>query len=58
MMPVSESAPVFLNKQQYLPDMEMHARYQRYYAVYAGLYDKLKADFQTLTNIQRGTLNA
>jgi gluconokinase len=57
MTPVNESAPVFLNKQQYLPDMEMHARYQRYYAVYAGLYDKLKADFQTLSEIRR-TLNA
>jgi gluconokinase len=51
MMPVDGSAPVFLNKQQYLPDMEKHALYQRYYAVYAGLYDKLKADFQTLTRL-------
>jgi gluconokinase len=51
-LPISESAPVFLNKQQYMPDMEMHKRYQRYYAVYAGLYDKLKADFQTLSDIR------
>lgn len=52
MMPVDGSAPVFLNKQQYIPDMELHKRYQRYYGVYAGLYDKLKADFQTLSEIR------
>jgi gluconokinase len=55
-LPINGSAPVFLNKQQYMPDMEMHKRYKRYYAVYAGLYDKLKADFQTLNEI-RGTQN-
>ncbi|MCS3800459.1 gluconokinase [Niastella sp. OAS944] len=55
MLPINESAPVFLNKQQYMPDMEMHKRYKRYYTVYAGLYDKLKADFQTLSDI-RATL--
>jgi gluconokinase len=57
MLKVDEPLTVFHNKQHYIPDMEMHKRYMRYYAVYAGLYDKLKADFQTLNEI-RGTLNA
>lgn len=57
MAKIDEPVTVFHNKQHYIPDMEMHQRYQRYYAVYAGLYDKLKADFQTLNEI-RGTLKA
>jgi gluconokinase len=57
MQPISETAPVFHNKQQFSPDMALHGLYQRYFAVYAGMYNKLKADFQTLSQI-RGTLNA
>ncbi|OQP62942.1 gluconokinase [Niastella populi] len=52
MTPIDESAPVFHNKQQFNPDMALHAAYQRYYGVYAGLYHKLKADFQTLKEIR------
>lgn len=54
MHPVGEMAPVFLNKQHFSPDMALHDRYQRYYGVYAGLYDKLKADFQTLGRLNEG----
>lgn len=52
MHPIEESAPVFHNKQQYVPDMKKHELYKRYYVVYEGLYDKLKADFQILSNIR------
>jgi gluconokinase len=45
-------SPVVDNEQHYTPDVALHARYQRYYTVYAGLYNKLKDDFQTLSNIR------
>jgi gluconokinase len=48
----SETAAFFHIQQQYQPDLTLHASYQRYYAVYAGLYNKLKDDFQTLNNIR------
>jgi gluconokinase len=51
-MPIDKSVPVFHNQQNYTPDVAIHARYQRYYTVYAGLYNKLKDDFQTLSNIR------
>ena len=46
------SADFFHIQQQYKPDLTLHANYKRYYAVYAGLYNKLKDDFQTLNNIR------
>jgi gluconokinase len=49
----NSTAPVFHNQQEYTPDAANHARYQRYYQVYAGLYNKLKDDFQTLNNIRQ-----
>jgi gluconokinase len=56
----SETAAFFHIQQQYQPDLAVHAIYQRYYTVYAGLYNKLKDDFQTLNNIraERRTPNA
>lgn len=48
----SEPMTFFHIQQQYTPDATLHATYQRYYAVYAGLYNKLKDDFQTLHNIR------
>jgi gluconokinase len=45
-------SPEFHTQQQYMPDMMMHDRYQRYYTVYAGLYNKLKDDFYTLHKIR------
>ncbi|OQP63200.1 hypothetical protein A3860_25255 [Niastella vici] len=46
------SSPVIHSKQNYTPDAALHARYQRYYKVYAGLYIKLKDDFHTLNDIR------
>jgi gluconokinase len=56
----NEPAAFFHIQQQYQPDLTLHASYQRYYTVYAGLYNKLKDDFQTLNNIRAEglTLNA
>jgi gluconokinase len=48
----SETAAFFHIQQQYTPDSTLHAMYQRYYTIYAGLYNKLKDDFQTLNNIR------
>ena len=48
----NEPATIFHIQQQYIPDHEQHAGYQRYYKVYAGLYNRLKDDFQTLNNIR------
>ncbi|HEX6431143.1 MAG TPA: gluconokinase [Niastella sp.] len=48
----NETASFFHIQQQYQPDLTLHASYQRYYNVYAGLYNKLKDDFQTLNNIR------
>jgi gluconokinase len=50
----SETAAFFHIQQQYQPNLTLHAMYQRYYAIYAGLYNKLKDDFQTLNNIRNG----
>ena len=47
----SGSADFFHIQQQYKPDLDLHASYQRYYTLYASLYNKLKDDFKTLNNI-------
>ncbi|WP_207513383.1 gluconokinase [Longitalea luteola] len=44
--------PEIHKPQHYVPDMAMHDRYHRYYAVYSGLYDKLKDDFYRLHKIR------
>jgi gluconokinase len=46
------ASAAFQNQQYYTPDAALHTRYQRYYQVYAGLYNKLKDDFQTLNDIR------
>jgi gluconokinase len=48
----NSAGPVFHNQQEYTPDAANNALYQRYYSVYAGLYNKLKDDFQTLNDIR------
>ncbi|WP_205512731.1 gluconokinase [Longitalea arenae] len=45
-------SPEFHMQQHYLPDMVMHDRYQRYYNVFAGLYNKVKTDLHTLDAIR------
>jgi gluconokinase len=51
-MKASETTRIFHIQQQYNPNEALHARYQLYYKVYAGLYNKLKDDFQTLNDIR------
>jgi gluconokinase len=55
-MKASETTRIFHIQQQYNPNKALHARYQLYYSVYAGLYNKLKDDFQTLNNIRQSGL--
>lgn len=52
LLPGNPVAPDFHREQQYMPDMAMHDRYQRYFTVYAGLYNKLKDDFYTLNALR------
>jgi gluconokinase len=47
-----QTTHIFHTQQTYHPDLTLHKRYQKYYSVYAGLYNKLKDDFQTLNNIR------
>jgi gluconokinase len=42
----------FHAQQQYHPDQQMHILYQKYYRVYASLYNKLKDEFKTLSAIR------
>jgi gluconokinase len=51
-METGDASRIFHIQQQYNPNIAVHARYQLYYKVYAGLYNKLKDDFQTLNNIR------
>ncbi|THU40013.1 gluconate kinase [Niastella caeni] len=46
-----KSTDFFHIQQQYTPDAALHTLYQRYYNIYAGLYSKLKDDFQTLRRL-------
>jgi gluconokinase len=52
LMKSRETARIFHTQHQYQPDLTLHTRYQKYYSIYAGLYNKLKDDFQTLNNIR------
>jgi len=56
LMNSNEMASIFHVQQLYNPDLTLHARYQLYYPVYAGLYNKLKDDFHTLNNIRLSAL--
>jgi gluconokinase len=51
-MKASETTRIFHIQQQYNPNKALHARYQLYYKVYAGLYNKLKGDFHALNDIR------
>jgi gluconokinase len=52
----NETARIFHIQQQYNPNLTLHARYQQYYKVYIGLYNKLKDDFHTLNAIRLSAL--
>lgn len=55
-MKASDTARIFHIQQQYNPNKALHNRYQLYYNVYTGLYNKLKDDFQALHNIRMSGL--
>jgi gluconokinase len=48
----NDPARIFHIQHKYSPDLTRHALYKQYYNIYAGLYNKLKDDFQTLNNIR------